>query len=295
MISDLTVNITGNYGGLFGYTGEHAEIRSLGLSDVNIMAGNNGGGLVGYNNGSISNSYSTGAVSASGALIGGLVGTNDGSISSSYSTSSVEVDDASVGGLVGINNGNISNSYATGNVEVDDASVGGLVGVNNGNISNSYATGNVASTATAALSGGLVGINNGNISNSYAAGTANTSASPSLLLGGLVGSNFTSISGINYFADDVADSTTSIAGSNGIGGGSASSCAAAVCKQATGANYDDRLEWLEDSLDETDDSGLNWDAQLDDEGNAVWGKLNDDDEFPCLKNMPENPDEPSCD
>ena len=38
MISDLTVNITEDYGGLFGYTGEHSEIRSVGLSGLSVTA-----------------------------------------------------------------------------------------------------------------------------------------------------------------------------------------------------------------------------------------------------------------
>ena len=116
MISDLTVNITKDYGGLFGYTGEHAEIRSVGLSSVNITAGESSGGLVGYNAGNISNSYSTGTVSCTEDSIGGLVGYNAGSISSSYSTATADTTINIVGGLVGQNTGDISNSYAIGDL-----------------------------------------------------------------------------------------------------------------------------------------------------------------------------------
>ena len=47
MISGLTVNITEDYGGLFGYTGEHAEIRSVGLSGLSVMARGDSGGTGG--------------------------------------------------------------------------------------------------------------------------------------------------------------------------------------------------------------------------------------------------------
>ena len=282
MISDLTVNITGDYGGLFGYTGEHAEIRSVGLSSVNITARAHSGGLVGYNNGNISHSYTTGTVTGSNNYAGGLVGSSNGNISNSYSASMVTANSAA-GGLVGGDAGNISNSYATGAVSANSG-VGGLVGESN-NISGSYSIGMAVATLTAAFTGGLVGYHGGSISNSYAAGTASSTASSPIFIGGLVG-NITggSTSGINYFADDVG-------GSDGIGQGS---CDAAVCVQATGSDDAARAAWLADSLDETDDSGLNWDAELDAEGNAVWGNL-DAPGFPCLKDMPENPDEPSCD
>ena len=280
VISNLRVNITENYGGLFGYTGEHAEIRSVGLSGLNVMAGENSGGLVGYNNGSISNSYSTGMVSG-GAFVGGLVGNNRGNISSSYSTGTVSAGINTIGGLVGSNRGNISNSYSTGTVSVSENIVGGLAGSNCGNISSSYSTGTAsAGNVTASLAGGLVGNTDstGNISNSYATGTVSSTASSPIFIGGLVG-NITggSTSGINYFADDIG-------GPDGVGlnGGS---CDAAVCVQAMGGDDTARAMWLEDSLNETLDSGLNWDEQLDADGNAVWGNLNAAG-FPCLKNMP---------
>ena len=288
MISDLRVNITEDYGGLFGYTGEHAEIRSVGLSGLNVMAGENSGGLVGYNNGSISNSYSTGTVSSTtGHTIGGLVGFNNGSISSSYSTATANSAINGVGGLMGFNNGSISNSYATG-ASSGQNNTGGLIGQNSnaGSISNSYAIGTAAATSIApAETGGLVGLNGGGtISNSYATGMVSSASSSPTELGGLVGQDTSSggISGINYFADDAG-------GSDGIGQGT---CDVAVCVQAIGGNDTARAAWLRDSLDETDDDGLNWDAELDADGNAVWGNLNMSG-FPCLKNMPAGA--PSCD
>ena len=281
VISDLTVNITEDYGGLFGYTGEHAEIRSVGLSDVNVTAGESTGGLVGYNNGNISHSYVTGAVFGE-SFLGGLVGNSAGTISNSYATDSVSSTGGSfLGGLVGNSVGNISNSYSTGVISATLlASIsGGLVGNSAGNISNSYSTGEVENTGGSGyiLMGGFVGQSGGSISNSYATGVISGTGSSSSI-GGLVGNNSGSFSGINYFADD----EDSNGGSDGLGGGS---CDAAVCMQAMGDTDTARAAWLADSLDETDDGGLNWDAELDAEGNAVWGNLNAAG-FPCLKNMP---------
>ena len=294
MISDLTVNITEDYGGLFGYTGEHAEIRSVGLSGVDITAGGNSGGLVGNNTGSISNSYTTGAVSSASDRIGGLVGWNDdGSISNSYSTSTV-TGKSNLGSLVGDNSGSISNSYATGTVSSGESNGGGLVGLNTGSISSSYAIGTVNNTAsvTFVYIGGLVGFNTGSISNSYAAGAVASTNSGAAAVGGLMGESTSTetLAGTLYFVESGEKDTTgnTPVTLDGLGGGS---CDAAVCAQAMGGDDAARATWLADSLDETDDGGLNWDAQLDGEGNAVWGNLNAAG-FPCLKNMPTGA--PSC-
>ena len=124
--------------------------------------------MVGYNSGSILNSYAAGDVSATGFHAGGLVGYNSGDILNSYATGDVSATDSYAGGLVGVNSGSIANSYATGTVSATSsrAYAGGLVGYNyDGDITNSYATGNVSATATSysssasayAYAGGLVG------------------------------------------------------------------------------------------------------------------------------------------
>ena len=102
------------------------------------------GGLVGSNYGSIcsiTNSYATGAVTGIGddvADIGGLVGYNEGVITNSYATGTV-AGEAYIGGLVGCNDGKIANSYAAGAV-TGKTDIGGLVGskVNNSTVTNSY-------------------------------------------------------------------------------------------------------------------------------------------------------------
>jgi filamentous hemagglutinin family protein len=190
----VTVSGTGYVGGLVGYnstTGTISTSDAMGSVTGSgavyvgglVGGGSSGsdGGLVGYNQGSISNSYATGIVSGTNNLVGGLVGYNNngGMISNSYATGTVS-GGGGVGGLVGYNSttGTISNSYATGSVSRGSYDVGGLVGANYGTISNSYttsyATGIVPGTND--LVGGLVGYNNtgGTISNGFWDDSVNT-------------------------------------------------------------------------------------------------------------------------
>jgi len=97
------------------------------------------------------------------AVAGGLVGINDGTVSNCYFTGSV-TGKYSVGGLVGDNNGIVSNSYAEGIITGEPWDTGGLVGSNMGTISNSYSTGSVTGNE---YIGGLVGRNWRDVSNSY--------------------------------------------------------------------------------------------------------------------------------
>ncbi|MCP4713216.1 MAG: right-handed parallel beta-helix repeat-containing protein, partial [Planctomycetes bacterium] len=146
---------------LFGYAGPDAEIRNIGLINIDI---NGGSGLVHQNEGAIINAYTTGTISG-GSAAGGLVGHNKGSISNSYSTVSVSGAD-SLGGLCGFNDdGTITNCYARGNISGSGEYVGGLAGRNgSGGFTNSYSTGDVSGTNHV---GGLVGHNDGSITSAY--------------------------------------------------------------------------------------------------------------------------------
>jgi len=151
------------YVGLFGSTGSAAEIKNVGLVDVDITGNWYVGGLVAYNSGTITKSYAIGSVSGN-YCVGGLVGQNGykGTITNSYATGNV-TGFSGAGGLVGTDwYGTITNSYATGNV-TGNYNVGGLAGSHYGHIKNSYATGNV----TGGYAGGLVGRNYGPIINCY--------------------------------------------------------------------------------------------------------------------------------
>jgi len=127
------------------------------------------GGLVGLNgaHGSIQRSRATGPVVGNG-LAGGLVGWQEGMVSQSFATGSVTTSAGHpAGGLSGGTFkrhccvGPISNSYATGPIlgGGSDSALGGLEGRNNNEtISFSYSVSSVPATG---IHGGFVGFNNG--------------------------------------------------------------------------------------------------------------------------------------
>jgi len=124
---------TTSYVGFFGYT-LTGSFSNTGLINVNMTGGSDYvGSLVGLNQCTISNCYSTGALSGSG-YVGGLAGRNtSGTISNCYSTVSVSGTSA-VGGLVGYNQGGTTNScYSIGVVSGTD-NTGGFAGINGGTI-----------------------------------------------------------------------------------------------------------------------------------------------------------------
>ena len=156
---------TGNYaGGLVG-TNNGGSITNT-YATGNVVASNfTSGGLVGYNQNAgsnIANSYATGTVSAgAGGNAGGLVGWNQGTVSQSYATGNVSIPASmwTVGGLVSWNDsGTISDSYSTGRVTGDN-NVGGLVGSGSGTITNTYTTSLVvaASSSFGTHAGSFIG------------------------------------------------------------------------------------------------------------------------------------------
>ena len=225
---------------------------------VNVTTGNaisgaqmnNAGGLVGtvQAGASIANSSALGSIITTGinTFAGGLVGRNDGTITNSNSSNAVSgiagsgPNDigSSIGGLAGFNSGTISGSFATGPVHGTTASasqlnaviVGGLVGLNNGRDhellrdrpGERQRQGRARRTGRRqfrrhqrvlrnrigqqhrrldGMIGGLVGLNGittvmgnlltGTIANSYATGGLH--ATGDVIAGGLVGSNSSSI------------------------------------------------------------------------------------------------------
>ncbi|MFP6849988.1 MAG: MBG domain-containing protein [Pseudomonas sp.] len=155
--------------GLFGATGSGSVIRDIGLVGGSVLGSYKVGGLVGGNEGTISNAYNTGSVSGT-SQVGGLLGDNEsGTISNAYATGSVSGANY-VGGLIGYNSSaTISNTYATGSVSGTNY-VGGLVGYSQwGTITNTYATGSVSGTDSV---GGLLGYKHlGTINSSFYATT----------------------------------------------------------------------------------------------------------------------------
>ncbi|MFO7791581.1 MAG: GLUG motif-containing protein, partial [Candidatus Saliniplasma sp.] len=181
VVNDLWINrTTEDSVGLF--EGSGGKLENIGVVGANVTGNDYVGGLVGYNSGTVNNSYFNVNVNGTGNYVGGLVGRNDGTVKNSYFNGNVNGAD-SVGGLVGENYySTVENSYATGNVS-GFYYVGGFVGENYyGTVNNSYATGNVSGYQYV---GGLVGYNDNTVNNSYFNGNVNGTDS----VGGLVGGN----------------------------------------------------------------------------------------------------------
>jgi hypothetical protein len=189
VISNLYINRSAtNDIGLFSRT-SGAQIQDLGLVLVNIKANSSFGSLVGWNeSSSITNVYSTGAVSGNVGG-GGLVGWNMSS-PIAYSHSSVTVACASVycGGLAGdIDTSTITNCYATGAVTGGSTNTGGFVGlVVSSTITNCYATGAVKGEWDVGGFAGADGGGSGVITNCYATGAV-TTVSGGRFVGGFAG------------------------------------------------------------------------------------------------------------
>jgi hypothetical protein len=201
-----------DYIGLFGIT-NNAEIKNIGLTNVNITGGSAVGGVVGYNNefSTVNNCFSTGSINGS-VGVGGLLGNNDfsSSVTNCFSTASVSGSSEVIGGLVGSNSNSssVNNCYSAGNVNGSDF-VGGLVGNNSNSavIINSYSVGSVNGSEYV---GGLVAGNyDATISNSYSTG----SVIGSNFAGGLVGENNSTVSG--SFWDTVSSGQSNSAAGTG--------------------------------------------------------------------------------
>ncbi len=206
---------------IFGHLGQQAKISDLTVNAVSFSSNLFSGGLVGYNEGEITDVTLHGTideVAGFGAFMGGLVGVNadEGVITNCE----VEVDlrgTSFLGGLVGVNYGEIENCIASGDLaaELNDSLVeqevshedtplfaGGLAAMNYGPITSSGTTGSVTIDVdvdqfevVVVAAGGFVGANgaDANVSKSFSAANLVgdielplTSDSP-VYLGGLAG------------------------------------------------------------------------------------------------------------
>jgi hypothetical protein len=215
-IYNLYINTTRDFVGLFGYVGKEGIIKNVGLENVKISStGYDVGGLIGHNDGTVSNCYSTGSVNGQD-FVGGLVGGNGGTVgtvSNCYSTGSVNGQDF-VGGLVGFNGGTVSNCYSTGSVNGRGV-VGGLIGWNSGKVSNCYSTGSVNGRGVV---GGLIGVNHETVSNSYSTGSVNGQD----FVGGLIGTNNGKVS--NCYSTGSVNGQDEVGGLIGTNNGKVSNC-----------------------------------------------------------------------
>jgi len=227
-ISNLKINRSGeNFQGLFGRTDGSSIIQNLGVTNVEIISDSscNGaivGGVINNTNTLIDNCYSTGKIKGLNCL-GGIVG-QGGSITNSYSSCSIDASGTQCGGLSGqlIDNSTVENCYATGSVYASD-SCGGLLGVvgANSTITNCYATGNVKSSSSSnSKAGGLIGyFKDGSVTNCFALGNINASGQ---VVGGLIGISGTNATNViidTCYAVGNVNGTVHVGGLIGVVGG----------------------------------------------------------------------------
>ncbi len=161
IITNLYINRNVLFVGLFSST-NGATIRNVGLVNATVTGYIYTAGLVGCaTNSTVNSCYLTGVnVTANDYLghVGGMIGQNDGNISNCYVTGTVTNTGSGyyyhAGGLAGYNGGSIINSYTAVDINAG-CDAGGLVGYSyEGTISNSYAVGTVIGSCNV---GGLVG------------------------------------------------------------------------------------------------------------------------------------------
>jgi filamentous hemagglutinin family protein len=172
VINGLTINLPGSdYAGLFGDTtgGAGSLIENVGLTNVNVTGGYYVGALVGVDNATITNAYSSGSVTGT-TYVGGLFGNAYATISEVSSSATVNATGGSdIGGISGLlQGGEISDSYSNGMINAGSGSydIGGLVGGNGGTIHNTYSSAVISATGGTEV-GGLIGGNGGTVNNSF--------------------------------------------------------------------------------------------------------------------------------
>ena len=132
--------------GLFGSSEADGNIKNVGVVDSYFKGNEFVGGVCGRNEGTITNCYNTGNLTAINptAAIGGICGINDngGTIANCYNTGTVTAtgSTASVGGVCGCSLAPISNCYNIGTVTAtsSDADISSICGFNYGPITNCY-------------------------------------------------------------------------------------------------------------------------------------------------------------
>lgn len=136
----VTNNASGMYtGGLIGRVGTDASVHQS-YADAIVNGFRDTGGLVGTNEGTITQSYALGSITSNASELGGLAGSNSGTISKSYARVTITGGSNNIGGLVGTNWGHVEESYAAGGMNSGGGNQGGLIGAmsGSGNVTSSY-------------------------------------------------------------------------------------------------------------------------------------------------------------
>ena len=161
-------NVVGSSNVIGGLVGQlDGGIINNSYSTGNVTGAIDVGGLVGaaYPQGAINSSYSSSHVSSSDSNVGGLVGYAESPINNSYAIGSV-VGNSNVGGLVGYTGfySVVDKSYSTGSIS-GSSSVGGLTGFSYGTITNSFWHTQTSGQATSAGGTGLTTVQMNNPAN----------------------------------------------------------------------------------------------------------------------------------
>ena len=158
-ISGLYIDSKAEYIGLFGYIGSGATVKNVGIEDsyINISTDHSGGGVCGWNNGTVTNCYNTGTVSGSGFYVGGVCGNNNnGTITNCYNTGNISGSGLYAGGVCGYNSSTVTNCYNIGTVSSE--SIGGVCGFSDGTVENCYYLEGSANSGVGSDSGTLTDI-----------------------------------------------------------------------------------------------------------------------------------------
>ncbi|MCL2066295.1 MAG: bacterial Ig-like domain-containing protein [Treponema sp.] len=201
-ISNLTINSTESYQGMFGYI-RNGRVENIGIVGGSVNGNSWVGGVAGVISFSttVQNCYYTGSVTGE-TRVGGVVGNiGTGTVQNCYSTGSIN-GNYYVGGVVGWNDlGTVQNCYSTSSVTGDER-VGGVVGWNGynnsgGKVQNCYSTGSV--TANDYVGGAVGEILNGTIQDCVALNSSITATSNTTYIGRVFGySRGTAFIYVNY-------------------------------------------------------------------------------------------------
>ena len=143
-VSGLYFNDNSTRIGLFGSSEADGNIKNVGVVDSYFKGNDFVGGVCGRNDGTITNCYNAGNLTAieSSATIGGICGYNSGTVTNCYNTGTVTATDqvASVGGVCGCSTAPISNCYNIGTVTATSSStdISDICGYNFGPVTNCY-------------------------------------------------------------------------------------------------------------------------------------------------------------
>ena len=202
IISNLTINSTEDYQGLFGYVGKGGTIKNITLENVKVTGSYYVGGVVGWSNFAVINCIISGKSRIEGTFkeiggtaneVGGIVGYNNGGTIENCTVNGAEVTGEGdyVGGIVGSNYGTVENCTVSG-VEIagtceSSSFVGGVVGWNKGAVENCTVSGDSTISGEYCV-GCIVGWNVGKVGRVFAESC--TVSAGNDYVGAIVGHNY---------------------------------------------------------------------------------------------------------